>query len=92
MVHGVPIGRVTGYDMTTERAAIELTDGGLEQGASLLVRGPQGTVTVEGARLFEARDRGELETASAGQVVLVGVPERVRPGDAVHRLAEPDGA
>ncbi|RLG70278.1 MAG: translation elongation factor-like protein [Methanobacteriota archaeon] len=78
------VGRVSHYFSKISVAAIELTDGSIEVGDTILIEG--GTTRLEQVVESMQIEHNPVNRAEKGQSVGVKVKDRVRPNDKVYRI------
>lgn len=80
------VGRVSHYFSKIGVAAIELTDGSIEVGDTILIEGA--TTRLEQVVESMQIEHNPVNKAEKGQSVGVKVKDRVRPNDKVYRIVK----
>ncbi len=82
----VMVGKVVKYFLRPSAAIIELTDGSLKVGDTILIRGHTTDFQQE---VDSIQIEGEpIQEAERGKAIGIKVKERVRPKDAVYKITE----
>ncbi|OYT41731.1 MAG: translation elongation factor-like protein [Candidatus Altiarchaeales archaeon ex4484_43] len=84
MVEKQKVGEVFTYFAKPGVAGIKITDGSLEIGDKILIRGH----TTNFEQVIESMqiEHGPIQRAEAGQSIGIKVRERVRPHDGVYKI------
>lgn len=86
MAEEVKIGHVTHFFGKIQVAAIELSDGALEVGDTIRIKGHTSDFTHEIASM--QIDRADVPRAEKGQAVGIRIDEHARVGDEVFKVTE----
>ena len=82
------VGKVVKFFSKPGVAAIELTDGGVKVGDTVLIKGH--TTELQEVVSSMQIDNVSVDQAETGQLIGIKVTDRVRGGDTVYKISDED--